>query len=699
MVEVTQQTVNVLEAALEYARRGVPVFPCKPDKRPDTPRGFYDATVDQAQIRRWWSQQPDALIGLRTGAESGLFVLDEDGREGRETLEALEAENETLPETYAVGTRNGGRHLYFPYPGVKVKSTNSVIGSGLDVKGDGGYVIAPPSPGYVVASGEFGDFAEAPAWLVELVRGDRETGRAQPLPDKIPQHERNTNLTSLAGSMRLRNASMAAILAALNEENQRKCDPPLPWREIVTIARSVGRYAPGSMPLTELGNAERLAGRHGHDLIYVYGIGWHVWDGRRWRRDKSGEVERKAVETVRSIHEEAAKVESDEKRKELAKWAVASESAYRIKATIELARSMPGIPVEEADRLDGDPWLFNVLNGTLDLRTGELRDHNRSDLITKLALVEFDPEAIAPTWEAFLKRAIPSEDTRTFLKRAVGYSLTGRTTEKVMPCLLGPGDTGKTTFVEAVMDLMGEDYAKPAAPDLLLSKRGTSHPTEVADLLGKRFVATVEVEEGRYLAESLVKQLTGGDRISARFMRQDFFEFRPTHKIWLAANHPPIVRGGDDAIWNRLKKVPFGVIIPKEEQDRSLRDKLRAELPGILNWALEGCLEWQRDGLGEPEEVRLATEEYREDMDTFAEFLAERCILGPEEWVQTSELKRTYARWCEEAGQRTLNWQIITGRLRERGCQPASQRVGGGNPQRGWRGIGVRQPVTFLGDS
>jgi putative DNA primase/helicase len=260
-----------------------------------------------------------------------------------------------------------------------------------------------------------------------------------------------------------------------------------------------------------------------------------------------------------------------------------------------------------------------------------------------------------------------------------------------MPCLLGPGDSGKTTFVEAVMDLMGGDYAKPAAPDLLLSKRGANHPTEVADLPGRRFVASVEVEEGRYLAESLVKQLTGGDRISARFMHQDFFEFSPTHKIWLAANHPPIVRGGDDAIWNRIKKVPFGVVIPKEEQDRNLRDKLRAEMSGVLNWALEGCLEWQREGLGEPEEVRLATEEYREDMDTFAEFLAERCALGEDEWARTSELKRAYSGWCVEAGQRVLNWQIITGRLRERGCKPASRRVGGGSPQRGWQGIGVKQ--------
>lgn len=690
MMEVRLAGGDMLSAALEYARRGTPVFPCNPNKSPATPNGFYDATADEGLIRVLWADRPDMLIGLRTGEPSVVFVLDVDGHEGQETLAALEAENETLPETYEVSTRSGGRHLYFRYPGVRVKSTNGVIGPKLDVKGDGGYVIAPPSPGYAVASGDLDGPAEAPGWLVEIVRGDRDGGRAQPLPDKVSRHERNTSLTSLAGSMRLRNAGMAAILAALNMENEQKCDPPLPWREVVTIARSVARYAPGSMPPTELGNAERLVGRHGHDLLYVYGIGWFVWCGTHWRRDRTGEVERRAVETVRSIHEEAARVEGDEKRKGLSKWAAASESAYRIKAMVDLARSMPGVPVGDADSLDGDPWLLNVANGTLDLRTGDLRDHAREDLITKLAPVRFDPGAEAATWDAFIGRTVPSGDTRTFLRRAVGYSLTGKTTEKVMPCLLGPGDTGKTTFVEAVMDLMGEDYAKPAAPDLLLSKRGAGHPTEVADLLGRRFVATVEVEEGRYLAESLVKQLTGGDRISARFMRQDFFEFRPTHKIWLAANHPPIVRGGDDAIWNRIKKVPFGVVVPKDEQDRDLRDKLRSERSGILNWALEGCLEWQREGLGEPEEVRLATEEYREDMDTFAEFLAERCALGEGQWAATSALRLAYRGWCEEAGQRALSWQIITGRLRERGCAPANRRLGSGSPKRGWRGIGVK---------
>lgn len=335
------------------------------------------------------------------------------------------------------------------------------------------------------------------------------------------------------------------------------------------------------------------------------------------------------------------------------------------------------------DELDRDPWLLNVKNGTLDLRTGELREHRREDLITKLAPVEYDPDADSPTWEAFLETVVPNEDTRRFLQRAVGYSLTGVVGEKVLPCLLGRGDTGKTTFIEAVMDLLGDDYAAPAAPDLLLSKRGSSHPTELADLLGKHFVPTVEVEEGRRLAESLVKQLTGGDRIKARYMREDFFEFRPTHKVWLAANHAPIIRGGDDAIWNRVKKVSFDVVIPKERQDRRLREKLRAEASGILAWAVRGCLEWQRDGLGEPGEVAAATAEYREDMDTFAEFLAEKCVLEAEEWISAARLRRAYADWCRDTGERPLSWEVVTGRLRERGCSPSRARRRAARARRG----------------
>ena len=666
----------MLEAALAYAALGAPVFPCNPeDKSPRTANGFYDATTDEDQVRRWWAARPDALIGLRTGEESGIWVLDEDNGEiGRASREKLEAKHGPLPETYTVRTsgnpakgKGPGEHRYLRYPGERVASTVSRLAPNLDVRGDGGYVIVPPSPGYSVASGAFGEFAETPGWLLQMVRDDRPSQTGD-LGETYPEGRRNASLTSLAGSMRLRGAGTTAILAALNEENQTKCSPPLPWHEVVAIARSVGRYAPGSLPRTDTGNAERLVGRHGHDLMHVYGMGWLAWDGRRWRRDKTGEVERRAVDTVRSIYEEAAKVPDDEKRKALSKWAVASESVARIRAMISLAQSMPGIPVGEVNELDRDPWLLNVENGTVDLRTGVLLPHRREDLITKLAPVEHDPAAEAPTWKAFLERVMPDAETRAFLQKMVGYSLTGNVSEKTFPCLLGPGDTGKSTFVEAVLALMGEEYAQPAPEDLILAKQGTAHPTELASLLGVRFAPTVEIPEGRHLAESRVKQLTGGDKIRARFMQKDFFDFNPTHKLWLAANHEPFLKTGDDAIWNRIRKIPFDVVIPKDQQDKRLKEKFKAEMGGILNWAVEGCLAWQSEGMGEPEQVREATEAYQREQDTFSGFIEDVCVLGPEERAVTAELREAYKDWCWRSRQDPLDWKVVLGRLRDRGC-------------------------------
>jgi putative DNA primase/helicase len=682
----------MLEAALGYARRSMPIFPCNPDKTPATPNGFYAATTDEGKIRAWWAEQPYELIGLRTGRASGIFVLDVDnGEEGRAALAKLEREHGALPETHTVRTsgnqskdKGPGEHRYFRYPGIKVKSSVSEIGTNLDVRGDGGYAIVPPSPGYQVATGNLAKLAEAPEWLVEMVRDDR-TVPARDLGEVIPESRRNASLTSLAGSMRLRGASTTAILAALSEENRTKCKPPLLWREVVSIAKSVGRYPPGSLPTTDLGNAERLVGRHGHDLVHVYGLGWHVWTSQLWERDEIGQVERRAKETVRSIYEEAAHVAQDEKRKTLAKWAKQSESVSRLGAMIALARSEPGIPLK-ADQLDADLWLLNVQNGTLDLRTGDPRPHDRSDLITKLAPVAYDPDAETPAWENFLGRILPNAAVRKFLQRYAGHSLTADVSEQILLFLYGTGANGKSNLLNTLLEMMGT-YAQQAAPELLTIKRG-AHPTELADLQGARFVASVEVEEGMRLAESLVKQMTGGDRIKARYMRQDFFEFDPTHKIWLAANHKPVVRGTDHAIWRRIKLVPFEVTIPEPERDPNLPEKLRAELPGILAWAVRGCLDWQREGLDEPEEIRAATEEYREDMDPLQEFFEEWCLFREDYWTASADIRGAYQDWAQKAGERPLDWHMVAARLKERGCREKRRHQG-----RGWQWIELYNPI------
>jgi putative DNA primase/helicase len=438
--------------------------------------------------------------------------------------------------------------------------------------------------------------------------------------------------------------------------------------------------------LTDLGNAERFVAQHGQDVRYCYPWRkWLVWTGARWERDDSGQVHRLAKETVRSIYQEAAEAESESQRKELAKHATGSEAEARIRAMLELAKSE--VPVSP-DELDADPWVFNCQNGTVDLvGSGELMAHRREDLITKIALVEYDQDADAPTWRATLERVLPNPEIRAFFKRLCGYALTGGTAEHVLPMLYGTGANGKSTVLNALLDTLG-DYATQAAPDLLIAKRN-SHPTELADLFGMRLVAAIEVEDGRRLAESLVKQLTGGDRVKARKMRQDFWEFSPTHKVFMAVNHKPTVRGTDTAIWRRIRLIPFTETIPPAEQDKRLPDKLRRERAGILAWAVRGCLEWQREGLLAPDEVRKATREYRAEMDIIAAFIDEECIVAEHASATAKALYSAYSEWCKENGEKPESQRRFGGRLRERGYESGRITTGARKGAVEWYGIGL----------
>src|SRR5215208_3158020 len=413
-----------------------------------------------------------------------------------------------------------------------------------------------------------------------------------------------------------------------------------------------GHYPELRRTRTDYGNAERFVDEHGGSVCWCGP--WRkflVYDGRHWVRDDTGEVERLMKATVRGIYAEASEAEDSQERKAIADHAKRSESAKRINDALRLARSEPSIPILPRE-LDADPWLLNVLNGTVDLRTRELRQHDRKDLITKLAPVEYDPDAKASTFEAFMVRMLPSEALRRFVQRVIGYAAAGVVSEEVLVILYGVGANGKSTLVNVVMEALG-DYAMQAAPELLLAKNG-SHPTELADLFGARFVASVETDEGRRLAEGLVKQLTGRDPIKARRMREDFWQFDPTHTVFLATNHRPEVKGTDHAIWRRVKLVPFEVAIPESEQDKRLAEKLRGELPGILAWIVQGCLEYQREGLGEPDEVKAATQGYRSEMDVLAAFIEDRCVVHPKAHVGATPLYRAYKDWCEDAGESQL---------------------------------------------
>ena len=650
-------------------------------------------------------------VGIVTGPVSGVLVLDVDGPEGEEELR-----KHGHPVTPMVRTASGGLHLYFRHPEQLVR-TGIRVAPGLDVKAAGGYVVAPPSlgangkPYEWIVSPEDAELAHPPGWLIEILERGRPKEPAGPVGERIPPGQRNQELTSIAGTMRRRGMGEAEILAAIRVANEQRCQPPLQAEEVEKIAASVARYEPAEnvvhisvnghgsarpprgFNLTDLGNAERFIARHGADVRYCYAWSrWMVWTGTRWDRDEAGRAHRLAKETVRGIYQEAAGAEDEDRRKALAKHAARSEAEAKIRAMLELAKSeVPASP----DEFDSAPWLLNAPNGTVDLRAGGLREHRREDLLTKMAGADYNPTAAAPTWAATLEHALPSQELRRFFKKLAGYAFSGDVSEHILAVLYGTGANGKSTILNALLAAAG-DYGMQAAPDLLVAKKG-AHPTEVADLFGMRLVASIEVEDGRRLAESLVKQLTGGDKVRARRMRQDFWQFDPTHKVFMAVNHKPEVRGTDTAIWRRLRLIPFEQTIPPAEQDKKLPQKLEAELPGILRWALEGCLEWQREGLQAPEEVRKATGAYRSEMDVIGAFLQDECEIGREFREPFTTLYKRYEEWCEDGGERAETRRKFNARLKERGRFEARRSGPGGSNE--WHGLRLlkKQSSGFAG--
>lgn len=417
--------------------------------------------------------------------------------------------------------------------------------------------------------------------------------------------------------------------------------------------------ASGKPHLTDLGNAQRIYTRHGRDLRYCHPWkSWFVWDGRRWALDETAAAVRRAKDTIKGFQEETitrlahlSDIEDEGERKRQ-KNALMRELEHGLKwednrdleRSIASLRSEPLVPVLPS-QLDAHHRLLNLANGTLDLDTVTLRPHDRADLLTKIAPVDYDAGARCPLWLSFLNRIMDGNaELIDYLQRLVGYGLTADVSEQSIWFFHGAGANGKSTFLGTVLALMG-DYGMQAVSDLLMVKANEAHPTERADLFGKRFVCTIETEEGKRLAESLMKQLTGEDLIRARRMRQDFFEFQPTHKIIMAANHKPVIRGRDLAVWRRIKLVPFTVTIPEEEKDKQLAKKLKAELPGILNWAVDGYRRWAAHGMAEPDEVRAATVEYQQEQDLVAAFIAECCCVLADARVKSSLLFEGYKEW------------------------------------------------------
>jgi putative DNA primase/helicase len=428
---------------------------------------------------------------------------------------------------------------------------------------------------------------------------------------------------------------------------------------------------------TDYGNAERLHALFGHEFKYCSALGYLVWDGMRWRVDEDESAMRRlALETARELFAQAGIVKDSDQREVWVRHSLSCERSAALKNAVDLTKTIPGVTID-VQQLDRNPMLLNVSNGTIDLNTGLLKDHDPADLITKLATVEFDLMAECPRWLEFQRTICASDDDLILFKqRAYGYSATGKTSEDALFIPYGTGANGKSTELDAIGGILG-DYANTAQFETFAVKKNESVRNDIADLMGARFVSASEGENRQRLAEGLVKQMTGGDVMKARFLHKEYFRFKPAFKLWLATNHKPVIRGTDHGIWRRIRLIPYAVTIPQEQRDKKLKEKLEAEKSGILNWILEGCRLWLEQGLGEAEAVRTATESYRRESDVLAEFITARCVVGELHSEIAGDLYKAYERWCEESGEEPFTSNLFGRMLTERGYTAGQARIEG----------------------
>jgi putative DNA primase/helicase len=458
----------------------------------------------------------------------------------------------------------------------------------------------------------------------------------------------------------------------------RRIEPPPPYTQ---------KY----FNMTQLGNAERMVSRHSNQIRYCHEWKkWLAWDGVRWSRSENGQIHQLAKETIRSISKDARTVKNPLQADSMKAYARRCETQSHIKGVIEAAQSQPGIPVMPED-LDRDPMLLNCLNGTINLRTGNLCPHDRDDLLTKLAPVRFQADSKAEVWLEFLSRILAEDQAMIdFLQQAIGYCLTGLVTEKCLFLLIGSGNNGKTTFVETIRKMLGE-YAGVMDIEALMAKAQTAEKERaIADLLGKRFVVSSEAAEGQPLHEARMKNLTGMGRLVGRRIYGSAFEFDPQFKIFMDANHKPVIRGTEDAVWSRFRVIPFNVPIPAAEQDKQLGEKLERELPGILTWAVEGCLKWQKQGrLIVPSTVTEANAGYRQEMDLVEDFISDCCLPKPGAKETSANLYNAFKSWCADNYEQPINPTSFGNSLTKKGYPQVRTSVA-----RGRKGLELRRDAT-----
>lgn len=534
-----------------------------------------------------------------------------------------------------------------------------------------------------------------PALLEKIKSNGRRKGETKPGWEKeylrVSKGQRNDALTKLAGRYVRKGLSQEEILPLLTTINS-GYDPPLPASEVNSILNSIlkahqrNNKKPQNEPcqtstlaplgevqsmsllnfnLTDAGNAECFKELFGDEYVFIpEKRRWLKFDEIKWGGD-NGQVILKMLQTVRERGKQAWELQDIDKQKAIIKSCLYSESKMKLNAALSIAESMVS---QSITSFDTDSLLLCCLNGPLDLRTGNLLPPKKQDWLHKSTNIHYDPKAKCERFSRFIEEIFNSDgNIIDFVQKAVGYSLTGLTTEQVLFILYGTGANGKSVFLNLMGDLLGNYSLTTPASTFKDNPYHDGIPNDIARMAGARFVKSIEVKEGTRLNEERIKALTGGDRITARFLHNEFFEFIPVCKFWIAVNHKPLIRGSDEAIWRRIRLIPFEVFFPPEKRDLHLYDKLKAELSGILTWAVEGCLKWQKEGLEPIGKVRTATDNYRAESDLLGQFLEEKTIKTLTGKTKAGDLYRGYESWCKERGEFVITGTKFGKRMEEKG--------------------------------
>jgi putative DNA primase/helicase len=774
--EENRRREEMRKAALAYQNRGWRVIPVRwaddegmcscaagircgsPGKHPVHAKWPEVASAEFNVVADWWAPAPEtpgipsdwhprANVGIVTGAVSGIFVLDVDpGHDGEVTLASYARQHGEMPSTRVHQTGGGGIHYFFAHPGFDVRnSAGKVLGPGLDIRGDNGFVVAPPSWSakgqYTVNPAHEIAVAPAPEWLLVLLREQDRSQRGEvvfgrePLAgtgygrryaeaalraeeDRLrhaPSGSRNDTLNEAAFSLGTLGGaglmeegeawaalSEAASAAGLGQEETRKTFLS-GWRSGLENPRQVQwRALQGSWPMrdrTEFGLADRMADHYADQLRWCPEHGtWMVYSGGFWERSFKDTGHSAAQQLIRRLHETEALEYDDEHaldgtgarqpspRDDFLAWVATQRRRTSVAAAADLARGMPLMIIRERT-FDLDPMMLNTRNGIVDLESGQVSPHSPEQRMTMQCPVVYDPSARAPLFHQFLDRVQPDPEMRLWLQRMAGYTAGGKTGEQAIFFHHGKGSNGKSVFHEVMMAVFGT-YGQAVPVETLLASRMEGRiPNDVARMKGRRYLQASETKVGRHLDEQMIKQLTGGDTISARFLRAEYFDFRPVGKIHLITNHLPAA-SDDDATWRRVHLLRWDQVIPKEDRDLTLAERIIAsELPGVLAWIVRGSIQWAQDGLATPERAHQHKEDYRQGEDILGMFLEECLKEVPYKkgriGSSSQEIYVTAKNWYTSNGHQAMSQKSFTGRLRDRGHD---YYVGGG-----WRGLPTLQ--------